>query len=195
MADTVFNPSRKGDNGTTAMFGKRLKKSSNAIKFVGSIDYLQAKFGELYTECYNAPKSVINIFFADTSADSRLDLIATIIKDLYNINCILWSPKKAKFNANNIDDWLLRLPFQVPKGFQLPIYTCPLIAKMDVLRCEIRKAEITLIELLESPDVEECSTLQMDLLQHAVVYLNRLSSLLYAMVNYYNKDEPILASS
>lgn len=183
----TFEPSKKGDLGTTAMFGGRVKKSSKSVKFVGAIDTLQAKFGELYADCY-AETGIFN------KHKTKIDILAVIVNDLYNINSILWSPRVVAFDVTLLDDLLTKLPFDLPQGFQLPLYDDPMIAKMNTLRCEVRSAELTLIDFMESDEyLDNCSKLQMKLLSDSLAYLNRLSSVMYAMMNFYNRSPTVMA--
>ena len=197
---SIFEPSKSGDTGTTMSLGKRVSKKSKSVKLAGQIDSLQAEFGQLHANILSGlsiyETTIASIYGTySTGYANILPVLAHIINDLYNINSILWSPKSVKFSVDNLDNLLTQLTFEVPNGFQLPVYSNPIIAKMNCLRTKTREVEICLIKFMDSSENLDCSGIQRDLLQQALMYLNRLSSVMYAMTNHYDSDKPILAGN
>lgn len=189
-----FNPTRRGDDGMTHMFGKRIPKTSRSVKLVGELDSLQAQLGELYSIIPKIPSYLCLFPFLTWKYENLIADVAFLTKQIYNINSIFWNPKVASFDVEALEDMLKQYVFKPLTKFQLPLYNDPVISKLNLLRTETRKIEITVIEILE--DIAECeyySSSQLELLKKLGVWLNRLSSVFYAMINNLNKSVCCLA--
>lgn len=189
----VFNPTRRGDDGMTHMFGKRISKTSKTIRLIGELDSLQSMFGELYSLVpRNGCLGELLLLHNEKNRYFRSD-IEYIISALYQINNLFWNPRESNFDIESLDDMLKVYTFKPLTKFQLPIYSNPLIAKINLLRAETRKIEISVLDLKNNSDeIGEFSKKQVKLLDKLAVWLNRLSSLLYAMMNHMNTDPPRL---
>lgn len=167
---------KTGDDGTTGLFGDmRVKKSHPRIAAYGAVDEL------------NAMLSVI--------AASKLnpDLKKTLLQiqnDLFVVGADLANPnlknksnrvnaKMIQFLENKIDSLEEKLPpityFILPGGDIAASYT-------HLARAICRRAEIKIVGLSEKEKInKEC-----------VIYMNRLSDLLFVMARTMNKRKKIL---
>ncbi len=174
---------RTGDNGTTGILGEgRVKKFDLRMEALGTLDELSAALGML--------RSLL------TEPACREDIIA-IQKRLYELMAeVAASPENAeKFHKitrgtitdleNMIDEYSRGM--NVPQGFIIPGET-QVSAAADLARTIARRAERRTAELLDRGDVSNTDLL---------VYLNRLSSLLYVMeiklVQEAGKENPLAA--
>jgi cob(I)alamin adenosyltransferase len=185
----AFNPTRKGDDGLTHMFGKRIPKTTKSVKLVGELDYLQAQLGELYTMIPKTSSCIFFLPFLTGKYDELRDDVAFLTKQIYNINSIFWNPKVATFDVDALEIMLKQYTFKPLTKFQLPLYDDAVVAKINLLRAETRKVELIVLEILDNIiELEYYSSFQLELLKKLAAWLNRLSSVFYAMINHLNAN-------
>jgi cob(I)alamin adenosyltransferase len=174
---------RTGDNGTTGILGEgRVKKYDLRMEALGTLDELSAALGIL--------RSLLTI-------PARQADVITIQIRLYELMAeVAASPENAKkfhkINQGTIADLEKMINeysqgMTVPQGFIIPGET-QVSAAADLARTIARRAERRIAELLDRGDVSNADLL---------VYLNRLSSLLFVMeiklVQEAGKENPLAA--
>ncbi len=171
----------KGDGGTTKLFdtpsGVRVSKSSPIFECLGQLDELNTLVGWCKAGCPDD-------FFADSV--SVKEILHDIQNHLFTIQAEAAgaqktvpqeSTEKVSARINTIEKELPEInTFLVPGG-------CELSARLDVARAVSRRAERRLITLNESGEraISDGSR----------AYMNRLSSLLYALARMANKHAGI----
>jgi cob(I)alamin adenosyltransferase len=170
MASASTNPHKiytgKGDDGTTGLlYGGRVRKDDPVIAANGALDEAQAAIGAAR---------------AETAPGSELDqLLVEVERDLWILMAeIATAPaNRAKLSQRVTEDLVrnierhtddLATRFPMPKEFVLPGQS-RVGALLDLARTIVRRAERLVVAL---------GALEQD--THAVPYLNRLSSLLWA---------------
>lgn len=164
---------KKGDKGTTSLFGgASIGKNSLRIKAYGTVDELNSILGIVLTH----PLS---------------ERGETILKELQNQLFVLGADlatlpsKKAKIDRigqkeiKQLEDWIDELDEQLPNltSFILP-GGAPAGATLHQARTVCRRAERHTVALkLENPVSDE-----------TVIYLNRLSDLLFVMARFENQE-------
>ena len=166
---------RTGDDGTTALFsGGRVPKSHLRVETYGTVDELNAVLGVIRT---HAPRSD--------------DWLAQIQRDLFNLGSDFATPLESN------SDWVVRmdearirwleelidkLESDLPplRNFILPGGT-PAAAQVHVARTVCRRAERAAVAL----QIHEAINPQ------ALVYLNRLSDLLFVLARWENHQAGI----
>ncbi|MCA2981890.1 MAG: cob(I)yrinic acid a,c-diamide adenosyltransferase [Myxococcaceae bacterium] len=175
---------KTGDGGDTSLFGGgRVGKESDRVESYGQIDELNSVLGMARAEGLGA-----------------LDELTKALQDqLFTIGSILATPAGSKAAAHIPQmkaEWVSAMESAID-GFdqQLPALTSFIIpggtkaaAALHHARCVCRRAERRIVPLMRAGDVE----------QDVVVYLNRLSDLLFTMARMANfsagvKDEPWVA--
>lgn len=153
----------RGDNGKTDVFGKRVYKNSNVIEAIGDIDELNAFLGYGYSmiEDKNAKRT-----------------IKTIENNLYKISAKI-AGYKSDFDKKDLDDLEKEVQDYSAKvkdvrKFLYPNGSTPATV-MNIARTVCRRAERH----------AEKSTTDSTIL----AYLNRLSTLLFLLFRYLNKNE------
>ena len=171
---------KKGDDGTTGLlFGGRVRKDSWRIELNGAVDEAQAAIGLARAETA-----------AGTEVNQRL---TTLARDLYVLMAeVATAPEnRRKLQAGStlvtadmvaaleagIDDLLAR--FDMPSDFTVPGEN-RVSAALDLARTIVRRAE----RLAVAEPVEG---------SYVVVYLNRLSDLLWAMARWQEGPEHTLS--
>lgn len=160
----------KGDGGTTKVFGcdqQRISKSSELPEALGALDELNAFLGFVKMRSMQEPR------------------IATALRDaqetLFIIQAeIAGADKKVKAEAvKNIEDIVNAIEKEIPplKGFSIAGGT-ELSALLDVARTSARRAERRVVAVAEA-GLREISP-------ETKSYLNRLSSLLFALARLAN---------
>lgn len=167
---------RTGDKGKTSLFdGTRVLKSHIRVTTYGTIDELNSNIGVVIAEI----------------EDSRLKLdevtgeLVKIQHELFDIGSALATPyplpliglnKRSKDFEKVIDTLTKQMPeltqFILPGGGKVGSF-------LHVARTIARRAERQLVELIQKESVDE----------GIVVYLNRLSDLLFTMARYSNYVE------
>jgi cob(I)alamin adenosyltransferase len=166
---------RTGDKGETALFGgQRVPKDHPRVAAYGSIDELNATLG---------------LAIVAVSQRTIAKLLQGVQNDLFDIGAELSSPKPVKRDAKDvfflpqekiavleeaIDRYDARLPalhtFILPSGSQQG-------ALLHLARTVCRRAEREVVTLARSERVNP----------NIIVYLNRLSDLLFVLARYVNK--------
>jgi cob(I)alamin adenosyltransferase len=165
---------RTGDTGETALFdGTRVRKSDSRVAAYGDIDELNAWLGLVHAQGVDADLG---------------EMIARIQRDLFALGSRLADPahriadRVAKavstpLDIERLEGWIDALEAELPplRRFVLPGGT-PAGAALHVARTICRRGERSVVAL-------ESDTLEPDLL----VYVNRLSDLLFVMARAANR--------
>ncbi len=160
----------KGDGGTTKMFGcnqQRISKSSELPEALGSLDELNAFLGFVKMRCVGEPR----IAGALRGIQESLFIIQAEVAGA-DKKVVDDSVKHVEELINGIEKEILPL-----KGFSIAGGT-ELSALLDVARTLARRAERRIIAVREL-NLRELSPLTM-------AYMNRLSSLLFALARLAN---------
>ncbi len=166
---------KTGDDGTTGLIGgQRIKKSSPRITAYGSVDELNASIGVVLS--YKIAKDI-------------RDILVKIQNDLFVVGADLANPnlenksnrvthEMITFLENQIDKIETKLSpityFILPGGDTIASY-------LHLSRTICRRAETNVVDLSDSESVKN----------YCVVYLNRLSDLLFVMARFINKRKKI----
>lgn len=162
---------KKGDKGQTSLFdGTKVSKANKRVETYGTIDELNSILGE-----------VIAFLPAGKMINIKKDIIA-IQRDLFTLGASLANPsqvslhdieEKVGFFEERIDMLTSQMPvlknFIIPGGSKSG-------ALLHVARTSTRRAERKLVRLMEDETVD----------MHIVMYLNRLSDLLFTYARYVN---------
>ena len=167
---------KTGDDGTTGLIGgTRIKKSSTRIMAYGSVDEVNAALGVILS-------------FKKLTKDPR-DLLVKIQNDLFVVGADLANPNLANksnrvtpemvaFLENQIDKIEKKLKpityFILPGGDTIASY-------FHLSRTICRRAETIIVELSESESINN----------NCLVYLNRLSDLLFVLARLSNHRKRI----
>ena len=172
---------KKGDDGTTGLyFGGRLRKDSDRVHAYGTVDEAQAFLGVARAEC----------------GDEAGAMLLDVERDLYVLMAELATAEsnRGKLVAGTslvTEEMVARVGaltdaiaerFEMPSQFVLPGQD-RVSAALEVARTVVRRAERDCVPVLDStPDSQ------------VVPYLNRLSSLLWAMARW-QEGEAVFAKS
>ena len=171
----------KGDAGTTKLFtsrrGERIAKSDPIFEALGTVDELNTLIGWCRVACH-----------VDWLVGERP--VSTILLDvqhhLFTIQAELAGAEKSipEAHVHELESVIERIESKLPK---ITTFFVPggseLSARLDVARTVARRAERRVVELSGSGT---------DISSHTLAYVNRLSSLLFALVrfvNHMNGDE------
>lgn len=171
----------KGDNGTTSTFGcnQKISKSSETAEALGSVDEINALLG------------VVKMEDGETEAVNGFDyhaLISDVQHDLFVIQAELAGADKKmdRSRVEKVEGWINKIETELP-----PITTffvsggTELGSICDFARTVSRRAERRVVAALENdPSKEEHKEL--------LAYMNRLSSLLYALARLANHRAGVL---
>ena len=168
---------KTGDNGTTGLVrGPRRMKHDLRIECFGTVDEANSQIGVARLSTGSMPK--IDRLFARIQND-LFDLgsdLATPGTDPEGMKSLRVTAAQVEFLEEQIDHYNEGL--QPLTSFVLPGGT-PLSAALHVARTVVRRAERLVVELVNrEPDVNS----------HAMVYLNRLSDLLFVMARVANAN-------
>ena len=168
---------KTGDKGTTALFdGTRVSKDDPRVDTYGNIDELNAMLG---------------LAMAGTGDSEFKRLITQIQRDLFALGAQLANPshKKQKAKADFPEDKITSLEkaidkcdaeFGPIKTFMLPGGS-PTAARFDFARTICRRAERQVVTLSKTEEIRP----------EILIYLNRLSDLLFMLARVANKREGI----
>jgi len=171
---------RKGDKGTTTVFGcdQRISKSSAIAEALGALDEINSFLG-----LCKVNKKTVNLQILNTSFS---EIINQVQQNLFIIQAELAGAQKSisedriKEIEKIIDTTEKELPliktFFISGGTELS-------ALFDVARTIARRAERRVVEVSEEGKLE--------IGVHSLSYLNRLSSLLYALARLTNHKSGI----
>lgn len=169
---------RKGDNGTTGLFGcnQRLSKSSNIAEALGAVDELNSLLGLIRsfaeTQKFFIKKRVLS------------DIILSVQEDLFIIQAELAGADKhlKKLAINKLEQIIAQIESELApiKSFLIP-GSSELSAYLDLARAVSRRAERRVVLASEEGQIK--------IKPHTLAYLNRLSSLLYALARLLSQRE------
>lgn len=159
---------KTGDKGLTGLFtGGRVAKFSPIMEANGTIDELDSFLGEAK---HYVPEEMVEI-------------LEKIQIQLYDLMAELASKGKYTKVGTEEVEWLERLIQKYEKEFQLKVFVLPgstiASAKLDICRTVGRRAERAVAKLV----------IEYGFGQSALVYLNRLSDLLFMMARVIEKRE------
>jgi cob(I)alamin adenosyltransferase len=162
---------KTGDKGTTSLFGgKRLSKYDVQVEAYGTVDELSSFLGLLISK-----------------VEDR-DLLLSIQKDLYLIMAVLSNAPSDLTDLNTqiltfekkIDEIQESLPpltrFILPGGNEIS-------SICHIVRAVCRRAERSVVKLSDQTK-HQCDPM-------IIIYLNRLSDLLFVLARFYGKEEEI----
>ncbi len=177
---------RKGDNGTTKTFGcdQRLSKSSTVAEALGSLDEINSFLGILKI------KSGSKKIAGGGLKVLAKDVVGRIQQDLFVIQAEVAGAEKTISEDKVV--WLESIVDGIEKILP-PIKTffvsggTELAVLSDISRTISRRAERRVVGVVEEGKVKVG--------KNTLAYLNRLSSVLYALARYFNykagvKEEP-----
>lgn len=166
----------KGDDGTTKTFGcdQHISKSSAIAEALGSVDEVNALLGVLKMEGGEAP-AITGLLWRE--------LLADVQHDLFIIQAELAGAQKKMDNSRveKLESWVNAIEKELP-----PITTffvsggTELAALCDHARTVARRAERRVVEVIENNPKEKAAKANL------LAYMNRLSSLLYALARLAN---------
>jgi cob(I)alamin adenosyltransferase len=170
---------RKGDSGTTKFFdsagGERVSKSSCRTEALGALDELNSFLGWVKTQTAEWRFSV------GESKTLFRDILGQIQKDLFIIQAELAGAPKAISSEKIL--WLERLIAEAEQSLP-PIKSFVIAGRsevsalLDVVRAIARRAERRVVEAKDRFEVSPAA--------NTLAYLNRVSSLLYALARLAN---------
>jgi cob(I)alamin adenosyltransferase len=170
-----FKPTKAGDGGFTRFGGDRIAKSSPEIHLVGQFDSLQANIGELHSMFREMRGPWLDEWFRPREYE-KIIMIQEVCYDamveIYDILSCLHNGEKYQYFDELMDATLKSMPFDQHKNFMLPIFDM-LSAKINLVRTKVREVELL------------CQDSELDQVR---AYLNRLSSVFYAALCYYNDN-------
>ncbi|HVF69158.1 MAG TPA: cob(I)yrinic acid a,c-diamide adenosyltransferase [Xanthomonadales bacterium] len=167
---------RTGDKGTTSLFDKtRVLKSSDRVDTYGTIDELNSAIGAAISQLKRSKKQELRI----------KDELEKVQHDLLEIGSALANPKSLPIKDLNsrptdfeklIDKMTAKIPelknFILPGGSKAG-------SLLHVARTIARRSERRIVHLIQTEEID----------QDIVIYVNRLSDLLFTMARYVNHKE------
>lgn len=162
---------KTGDKGETGLFGgKRIAKDADRIEAYGTVDELNAILGVVRS--FRLPEAVDKV-------------LVQIQRDLFVVGSELATPEEkisgftkiTSENVSSLEQSIDRFDANLPKlsSFILPEGTAA-AASLHFARTVCRRAERRIVHLSKSERVGE----------HVVIYLNRLSDLLFVLARFVN---------
>lgn len=175
---------KTGDGGSTGLFaGPRVSKDHPRIEAYGAVDELSAVLGIAISQLSAAVAP-------EAAAVSLLPLVEELTKaqgDLFSIGAELATPDPvaqgmcllSQTRITELENLIDRLEESLPplQSFILP-GGCGVASQLHLGRTVCRRAERKVVQLSHDDSVHDCSLL--------VIYLNRLSDLLFVMARYAN---------
>ncbi len=193
---------KTGDNGTTGLFaGPRVPKDHPRIAAYGSVDELNALLGIVACHAKHVHDQQPAVAAAEgenpvLSSYHLTELIVAIVEqsqhDLFAIGAELATPQPSlhgtrmldRQDVERLEGWIDRLDEQLPALTNFIIPGGSLLAGwLHWARTVCRRAEREVVHLTHAGDVEDCDTI--------IVYLNRLSDLLFVMARAANHAQAI----
>ncbi len=175
MAFKIYT--KTGDKGTTALFGgERVAKNHPRLEAYGTVDELNSHLG---------------LALAFVSDEKLKKIVLDLQNDLFDLGGDLATPlEKTKLEITRISDSYIikleniidELQNELPelRSFILPGGT-PAAGQLQVARAVCRNAERKTVALAENFDINE----------KVIIYLNRLSDLLFVLARYANFIENV----
>ena len=164
----------KGDNGTTKLFGcdQRMTKSSLIAEALGTVDEINSLIGFVKMK----GKEVLAV-----APLNYHDLLSDVQQDLFVVQAQLAGADKHMDaeRVKKVEAWIASIESELPpiKSFFVSGGT-ELGTHCDVARTVARRAERRVVAALEIPNTDQKPPI--------FAYLNRLSSLLYALARLAN---------
>lgn len=166
---------RTGDRGSTALFGGgRVSKAHPRIEAYGTVDETNAQIGLARALLQKGP-----------GADVLDPILHTLQAELFELGADLATPDGSRAQvhrmepaqAERLEAWIDRFEADLPplKSFILPAGT-PVACALHVARTTCRRAERLTVAASEADTINE----------QVVVYLNRLSDLLFVLARWAN---------
>lgn len=186
---------KTGDDGTTGLFaGGRVPKDHPRIAAYGSVDELNALLGIVATHTQSVLQNPRQN--EASQIDDRIRLMLEIVSraqaDLFSIGAELATPEPSAngtkllkpSDAERLEGWIDTLEERLEplKNFILPGGSL-LAGWLHWARTVCRRAERDVVHLTHACEVEDCTTI--------VIYLNRLSDLLFVMARAANHAQGI----
>ncbi len=164
----------KGDNGTTGLFGcdQRMSKSSAIAEALGSVDEINSLIGVLKMKAKNIP-AVAGLMYHD--------LLSDVQQDLFIIQAELAGADKQmdKERVSKVEGWIGTIESELPPITSFFVSGGSMEGAMcDYARTVARRAERRVVAAIEDGTAHEKPPM--------LAYLNRLSSLLYALARLAN---------
>lgn len=164
---------KTGDSGETSILGKRLKKSAQRIRAIGTVDELNSSLG---------------LALAQTKNKTILSFGERIQNELFNIGATLANPNNIKMedvpalteeNVAQVEEIIDSLDSLVEpiRNFILPGGSLA-AASFHQTRAVCRRAEREIVILTEGENINP----------FILKYLNRLSDLFFTIARYLNKE-------
>jgi len=167
---------RRGDDGTTGLLhGGRVRKDSAVPEVLGSIDEAQAAIGVARAHADRELAEILTATAADVWTVMAVFADSGVGRNVVDSDQLLGD--RVRWLETTIDAVVRR--FEMPRDFVIPGATVP-GAHLDVARAAVRRAERRAVSL--------------DRGHTAVMYLNRLSDLLWALARWQD-GEQVLAKN
>jgi cob(I)alamin adenosyltransferase len=172
---------RKGDDGTTGLwYGGRVPKFSGRPEAYGSVDEAAAALGlcragaepggELYGDILRVQNE---LFVAGAELATAPEAAGRLEPEVSKV-----TPGMVERLESDIDRYMERV--DLPPKFVIPGGT-ELSARLDVARAAVRRAERRVSALHDQGDLAD---------ETVLIYLNRLSDVLFAMARFADEREP-----
>lgn len=177
---------RKGDNGTTKLFdspqGVRLSKDDIIFDALGTLDEVNSSIG--YTKALTQSESLPYTLKVNEKTITLKDLLELLQNNLFSIQAELagFTPVITKEHIEYEEAVIAAVEEVIPevKSFLIPGGDS-VSAYLDVCRTVARRAERLVIKTsLQYPDRVS---------EHLLQFLNRLSSVLYALARFVNHTQ------
>ncbi|MEX2435158.1 MAG: cob(I)yrinic acid a,c-diamide adenosyltransferase [Balneolaceae bacterium] len=164
---------KKGDKGTTSLYGgEKVEKNSQRINTYGTVDELN---------------SVLGLILTYPLSSRGVELLHEIQHQLFVLGADLATPQTKKVKIERIgkdeiqklEDWIDELQENLPPltSFILP-GGIPAGATLHLARTICRRAERETVSLKKAETVSD----------EAIIYLNRLSDLLFVLARFENHE-------
>lgn len=184
----------KGDDGKTKTFGcdQRVSKSSHIAEALGNLDELNSFLGVVKTSCKDKNCDLKEISFGSIIEEMQSNIF-TISAGLAGSDKRI-NESKVKTVEENIAEIETELPpitkFTIAGGTELS-------ALLDFARTLARRAERRVVAVSESASAEASANQekQVDVGPETLKYLNRLSSILFALARLSNLRSGIKESA
>lgn len=171
---------RTGDKGKTSLFnGKRISKDSLRIETIGTIDELNSVIGVAIAEIQNSKVKSQNY-----KSKLKSELVK-IQNDLFNIGANLANPnsKHLKYLEKKVLEFENFIDQMTEKMPSLTLFILPGVSKsgamLHLARTVCRRAERRAVALSNLDHIDK----------NILIYLNRLSDLLFTMARFANFKE------
>ena len=177
---------RKGDNGTTKLFdspsGVRLSKDDIIFEALGTLDEVNSSIG--FAKALTQKESLPYTLTVQDKTITLKDLLESIQNNLFSIQAELagFTPVVTETHIKYQEDIIAAVEEVIPevKSFLIPGGDM-VSAYLDVCRTVARRAERLVVKTsLQYPDRVS---------EHLLQFLNRLSSVLYALARFVNHTQ------